>query len=225
MKATPVWFNSLTDSVFALGAAAREARRAARTAQLTREQYDPDRVRLLDAEVHVDGSTSGGAPFRPHDAAVFTIGDTLSKTATVLSALYTNTALAYAYGTAWAILRVLDGEQPAAVQLGRTRDGHYILPRELCPVPPVMPGLERWNDHTKFEQARRHLAECDAAGMHADLLDEQPELSDHEAAELHAALDVAAGFPDAAYTYGELAESAMHFALLGPKAQHARTRG
>ncbi|TQE20017.1 hypothetical protein [Streptomyces ipomoeae] len=222
-KTTRTWFDSLTGSVYALGAAAREAQLAARTAHLTCEQYEPHRIRLSDAEVHLDDHAVGATPLRPHAVAVSTIGDTLSKTATVLDALYTNTALAYAYGTAWAILRVLKGEQPHAVRLGRTRDGHYILPRELCPVPPAMPSLERWNEYTKFERARLHLVECDTAGMHADFLGEQPHLSDHEIEELHTALDVAAGYPDAAYTYGELAESALHFALLEPKAQHTHT--
>ncbi|TQE23568.1 hypothetical protein Sipo8835_34710, partial [Streptomyces ipomoeae] len=103
-KPTRTWFDSLTGSVYALGAAAREAQLAARTA---REQYEPHRIRLSDAEVHLDDHATGATPLRPHAVAVSTIGDTLSKTATVLDALYTNTALAYAYGTAWAILRVL----------------------------------------------------------------------------------------------------------------------
>ncbi|MFF4210710.1 hypothetical protein ACFYZE_15410 [Streptomyces sp. NPDC001796] len=224
MKTTLAWFDSLTDSVFALGAAAREAQRAARAAELERDAYSPDRIRLLDAAVHVDGRDPGSVPFRPHDAAVFAIGDTLSKTARALRELYLNTALAYGYGTAWAILRVLDGQQPAAVHLRRTVDGHYMLPAELCPVPPAMPALERWNGYATFERARLHLVECDAAGMHADFLGDQSELSDHEAAELHTALDVAAGEADAAYAYGVRAESALHFALLEPKAQHASTR-
>ncbi|MER5511245.1 hypothetical protein ABT052_38895 [Streptomyces sp. NPDC002766] len=221
---TPAWFDSLTDSVYALGAAAREAQRAARATELEHAAYSPDRIRLLDAAVHVDGRASGSVPFRPHDAAVFTIGDTLSKTAQVLRELYVNTALAYGYGTAWAILRVLEGQQPPAVQLGRTADGHYMLPADLCPVPPAMPALQRWNDYARFEQARLRLVECDSAGCHADFLACQGDLSDHEAAELHTALDVAAGEADAAYAYGVLAESALHFALLGPKARHARTR-
>ncbi|MFD8301495.1 hypothetical protein ACFV29_03915 [Streptomyces sp. NPDC059690] len=223
MKTTPVWFDSLTDSVYALGAAAREAQRAARAAELERDAYSPDRIRLLDAEVHVDGRAPGSVPFRPHDAAVFTIGDTIGKAVRVLRGLYVNTALAYGYGTAWAILRVLDGQQPAAVSLRRSADGHCMLPPDLCPVLPAMPALQRWNDYVRFEQARLRLVECDSAGCHAEFLDCQAELSDHEAAELHAALDVAAGEADAAYAYGVLAESALHFALLEPKAQHART--
>lgn len=224
MTATRTWFDSLTDSAYALGAAARETRRAAQSARLAREQYEPGRIRLLDAAVHTGGQVPGAPPFRPHDAAVFAIGDTLSQAANQLSRLYTNTATAYAYGTAHAILRVLDGQQPAAVQLERTPDGHYILPRELCPAPPAMPALQRWNGYRGFEQARARLTECDAAGMHADFLDDQPHLSDHEAAELHAALDIAAGYADAAYAYGERAESALHFALLEPKSHHTRAR-
>lgn len=224
MPTTPVWFDSLTDSVYALGAAAREAQRAARTAELARDSYDPDRIRLLDAEVDVDGRTPGAPPFRPHDAAVFTIGDVLSKSAGVLRELYLNTALAYGYGTTWAILRVLDGGQPAAVRLRRTQDGHYALPAELCPVPRAMPALERWSGYTKFEQARTRLLDCEEAGDVVDYLDAQSYLSEPDATDLHAALDVVAGQANAAYSYGVLAESALHFALLEPKAQHAHAR-
>ncbi|MFE1885243.1 hypothetical protein [Streptomyces diastatochromogenes] len=224
MKTTLAWFDSLTDSVHALGAAAREAQRAARTAELDRDAYSPDRIRLFDAEVHVEGRAPGSVPFRPHDDAVFAIGDTLSTTARVLRELYLNTALAYAYGTTWAIRQVLDGNQPAAVRLGRTADGHYTLPAELCPVPPAVPVLERWSEYRKFEQARARLLDIDDAENVAEYLDQQRYLSDRDATDLHAALDVMAGHAYAAYEYGVLAESALHFALLAPKAQHASTR-
>lgn len=223
MTTVRMWFESLTDSVFALGAAARETQRAARTAELEHTAYDPDRIRLLDAAVHIDNAPSS-VPFRPHDAAVFTIGDTLSKTVRVLRELYLNTALAYGYGTAWAIGQVLDGQQPHAVKLGRTGDGHYKLPADLCPVPPAMPALEQWSGYRKFEQARARLLDIEDAGNVAEYLDQQPYLSDRDATDLHAALDIVAGHADAAYAYGVLAESALHFVLLNAKAQHTHTR-
>lgn len=161
------WFETLTDSVYALGAAAREAQRAARTAELAREAYDLDRLRPVDGEVRLDGRDPSSVPFRPHDAALFTIGDALMEQANKLRTLYTQAAEGYAYGTAWAI--------------------------------------------------------CEDAGLFAEYLDERPQLSDHEAGELHEAIDTATGAPDAAYAYGQLAESALHFALLEPRAQHART--
>lgn len=223
MTSMPSWLDSLTDSAYALGAAAREAQHAARTAQLAHDTYSPDRLRLLNAEVHTSEHPTG-TPFRPHDAAVFAIGDTLSKTTRVLRKLYLNTALAYAYGTVWAIRQVMDGAQPAAVRLRRTQDGHYMLPADLCPVPPALPALERWNGYAEFERARARLLEIEDAGTVADHLDAQPYLSDRDAADLHTALDVVSGHADAAYAYGVLAESALHFALLEPRAQHARTR-
>ncbi|MFI1334331.1 hypothetical protein ACH4U7_30335 [Streptomyces sp. NPDC020845] len=217
------WFETLADSVYALGAAAREAQRAARTAELAREAYDLDRLRPVDGEVRLDGRDPGGVPFRPHDAALFTIGKALMEQANKLRTLYTQTAEGYAYGTAWAILRVLDGQQPDAVQLGRSREGFYVIPGELSPIPPLMPGLERWNDYKKFVQAHARWAICEDAGLFAEYLDERRPLSDHEAGELHEAIDTATGAPDAAYAYGQLAESALHFALLEPRAQHARS--
>ncbi|WP_086708301.1 hypothetical protein [Streptomyces antimycoticus] len=218
------WFESLTDSVYALGAAAREAQRAARTADLACDAYDLDRLRLLDGEVRLDGQHQSSVPFRPHDAALFTITKTLTEQTFKLRNLYTQTAMGYAYGTAWAILRVLEGQQPDAVQLGRSREGFYAIPGELCPVPSLMPGLKRWSGYKQFVQAHARWAMCEEAGMFAEYLDEQPQLSDHEAGELHEALDAATGVPDAAYAYGYLAEAALHFALLEPRAQHARAQ-
>ncbi|MDW6061371.1 hypothetical protein SAZ11_29320 [Streptomyces sp. FXJ1.4098] len=129
------WFETLTDSVYALGAAAREAQRAARTAELAREAYDLDRLRPVDGEVRLDGRALGGVPFRPHDAVLFTIGKALMEQANKLRTLYTQAAKGYAYGTAWAILRVLEGQQPDAVQLGRNNDGATSSPLERARPP------------------------------------------------------------------------------------------
>ncbi|WP_406302126.1 hypothetical protein OHA61_06200 [Streptomyces sp. NBC_00885] len=218
MTTTPVWFESLTDSVYALGAAVREAQRAARAAELARDSYDLDRLRPVDGQVRIDGRDPGGVPFRPHDDALFAIGDVHREQAGKLRSLYMQSAMGYAYGTAWAILRVLDGQQPDAVQLGRTAEGNYVIPGELCPVPPLMPGLQRWNDYPKFVQAHTRWLICEEAALFAEYLDDQRQLSDHEAGELHEALDTATGVPDAAYAYGLLAESALRVA------QHARVR-
>ncbi|MFI8792262.1 hypothetical protein [Streptomyces sp. NPDC055105] len=207
------WFESLTDSVLALGAAARETRAAARAAELADAAYDVDRLRPVDGELHLDSHPTGSVPFRPHDAALFAIGDAHMKHAFTMQRLYANAALGYAYGTAWAILRVLEGERPPAVWLGRSDEGAYYVPGELCPVPPLVPQLERWCDYPKLVAARDRWAHCEQAGLFAECLDEQPHISDHDAGQLHVALDTAAGSPDAAYTYGELAESGLRFAL------------
>ncbi|MGR3939406.1 hypothetical protein [Streptomyces sp. BRA346] len=221
MNATPVWFESLTDSVYALGAAAREAQHAARTADLACDAYDLDRLRPSDGRVGTDDRGAQAVSFRPHFRALLTIGDALMEQTRKMRTLYAQTAMGYAYGTAWAILRVLEGQQPDAVQLSRNNDGGYIIPGELCPIPSLMPGLERWTGYKQLVQAHAQWALCEEAGMFAEYLDEQPQLSDHEAGELHKALDTATGEPDAAYAYGQLAESALHFALLEPRAQHA----
>ncbi|MEV6669944.1 hypothetical protein [Streptomyces sp. NPDC051162] len=218
-----LWFESLTDSAFALGAAAREAQRAYRSAQLTTDHYDLDRLKSVDGELVIAGRSMLSPSFRPHHHALFVIGDTLREQEDKLRALYWQTSIAYAYGTARAILQVLDGQQPAAVELERTRDG-YAIPQELCPVPPAIEGLARWVGAEKFERARQVLERCDFAGDFADHLHAQDYISDHEAGELHQALDTASGLPDAAYAYGELAESALHFALLEPRTQHARAQ-
>ncbi|MEV3993225.1 hypothetical protein AB0J57_30400 [Streptomyces sp. NPDC049837] len=224
MTTTRVWFESLTDSVFALGAAAREAQRAARAAEIARDAYDLDRLRPVDGELRIDGRAPGGVPFRPHDDALFRIGDIHREQANKLRNLYVQAALGYACGTSWATLRVLDGDQPDAVRLGRTQEGSYAISGELCPVPPLMPGLKRWSGYTKFIQAHSRWALCEEAGLYAEYLDEQPQLTDHETGELHEAIDAATGLPDAAYAYGVLAEAALHFALLEPRAQQARNR-
>ncbi|MFF7438698.1 hypothetical protein [Streptomyces sp. NPDC008122] len=218
MSRTPLpWFESLTDSAFALGAAARETRTAHQAAQAATAQYDLDRVRLLDGEITVPGLFT---PPRPHDRAVMGIGKALQQCGDQMESLYTDAALSYAYGTAWAILRVLDGQEPPRVELSHTAEGDLIIPRGLAPVPPQIAGLERWRDNPKFEQARKRWESCDYAGEYASALADEEYLSDHGAYEMHEAYGEARGITDAAYAYGVLAESALRYALLGPRARH-----
>ncbi|MFI8404381.1 hypothetical protein ACIGG5_29570 [Streptomyces sp. NPDC085463] len=216
-KALP-WFESLTDSAFALGAAARETRTAHQAAQAAAAQYDLDRVRLLDGEISVPGRFS---PSRPHDRAVMGIGKALQECRDRMERLYTDAALSYAYGAAWAILRVLDGQEPPRIELGLTAEGHLTIPGELAPIPPTIKGLDRWRDNAKFEKARQRWWECDSAGEYADSLSDQDYLADHEAYEMDQAYGEARGLADAAYAYGVLAESALHYSLLGARARRA----
>ncbi|MFF6774762.1 hypothetical protein ACFY8W_14525 [Streptomyces sp. NPDC012637] len=211
------WFETLTDSVFALGAAARETLTARQAAQAAAAQYDLDRVRLLDGEITVPGRFS---PSRPHDRAVMGIGKALQECRDRMERLYTDAALGYAYGTAWAILRVLDGQEPPRVELGLTAEGGLIIPAQLAPIPPVIEGLGRWRDNAKFEKARQRWWGCDSAGEYASALDDQDYLTDHDAYEMHQAFAEASGMADAAYAYGVLAESALRFTLLGTRARH-----
>ncbi|ROQ31949.1 hypothetical protein EDD98_0916 [Streptomyces sp. PanSC19] len=219
MSRTPLpWFESLTDSVFALGAAARETRTAHQAAQAAAAQYDLGRIRLLDGAVTIPGPPS--FPVRPHDRAVMGIGKALQECRDRMERLYTEAALGYAYGTAWAILRVLDDQEPPRVELGLTAEGHLTIPGELAPIPPTIEGLYRWRDNAKLEQARQRWWECDSAGEYASALDDEDYLADHEAYEMHQAYDEARGLADAAYAYGVLAESALRYALLGARARH-----
>ncbi|MGA4978075.1 hypothetical protein [Streptomyces cinereoruber] len=217
MSRTPLpWFETLTDSAFALGAAARETRTAHQAAQAATAQYDLDRVRLLDGEIAIPGRFS---PIRPHDQAIVRIRTVLRDYETGLECLYMRHALSYAYGTAWAILRVLDGQEPSRVELGLTAEGHLTIPAELAPLPPAIEGLDRWRDNAKFEKARQRWWECNSAGEYASSLDKQDYLADHEAYEMHQAYAEARGTADAAYAYGVLAESALRYALLGARAR------
>ncbi|MFI1809897.1 hypothetical protein ACH414_06090 [Streptomyces sp. NPDC020422] len=216
-RKTLPWFESLTDSVFALGAAARETRTAHQAAKAAAAQYDLDRVRLLDGEIIVPGLFT---PPRPHDRAVMGIGKTLQECQDRMERLYTDAALSYAYGTAWAILRVLDNQEPPRVELGLTAEGHLTLPSELAPIPPQITGLERWCDNAKLEEARLRWWACDSAAEYASALDDEPYLSDQQANEMHAAYAEGQGMADAAHVYGVLAESALHYALLGARARH-----
>ncbi|WP_406508423.1 hypothetical protein [Streptomyces sp. NBC_00212] len=222
MKTSPAWFESLSDSVYALGAAAREAQHASRTAEVARDSYDLNRLRPVDGRVQVDDRPDT-MPFLPHDQALFAIGDIFSEQADRLRSLYVHAAIGYAYGSIWAILRVLDGQHPDAVQLGRTSEGFYLIPGGLHRDPSTMTGLKHWNHYPQFIAAHARMLLSESAGMHADCLSDQPHLTDREASELHQALDSAASLPEATYAFGVLAESALHFALLEPRAQHART--
>ncbi|MGP3685411.1 hypothetical protein ACTVZO_11990 [Streptomyces sp. IBSNAI002] len=209
------WFETLTDSVSALGAAAREARIAHRAAQAASEQYNPDRLRPVDGAITIPGRQSG-VPDRPHDRALFEIGASHRAHERRMTELCDNTAAAYAYGAAWAIHRVLDGQQPPLVELGRKPDGRTAIPDELLPVPPAFKGLDRWSGHQRFEHARRELERLgnlwDCIGLDEHDFPDGFNIAD--------TLEDLEGFPDAAFLYGQIAESALTFTLLEPRHGH-----
>lgn len=62
----------------------------------------------------------------------------------------------------------------------------------------------------------------DMAGEHAEEIAgrEDHEVSERDANDMFEAGAIAEGLPDAAYAYGRLAEGALAFVLLGPKAAH-----
>ncbi|WP_314242309.1 hypothetical protein [Streptomyces sp. DSM 40907] len=217
-RTTIWWFESLTDSVSALGAAAREARTAHRAAQAATAHYSFNRLQPVDGEITVPGNLST-IPSRPHDRALFAIGQSHHRHEQRMADLYDDAAAGYAYGAAWAILRVLDGHQPPLVELGRKPDGRNAIPDELFPVPPAFKALDPWDGHQRFEQARQELERLGELWAYVNDID-SPDIPD--TFNLPDALDDLDAFPDAAFTYGQIAEFALTFTLLDTRQQHGR---
>ncbi|WP_330349621.1 hypothetical protein [Streptomyces sp. NBC_00582] len=204
---TQSWTVSLQDSVYALGAAARECQAAHRAAAIAHRHVDLDRIRLLDGKVLCRHVSYTGEQ-EPHLTSLSRIGDVQMKAEQRLNRLYEEAARAYAHGANWAVRQVLSGQQPAHVELKVDADGLFVLGETM----PVLQ-LDRCASASALEAARRTYERCIVAGFEAEGIASQDEIADYEAGEMHAALDVAAGLPDAAYAYGELAEGAVHWAI------------
>ncbi|WP_330339365.1 hypothetical protein [Streptomyces sp. NBC_00557] len=202
----PSWDISLIDSVYALGAAARECQRAYQAAVLACGHVDLDRIKLLDGKVdrRYPGRTIDQ---EPHLAALSRIGTIQLETKHRLERLYTDAAMAYAHGANWAVRQVQVGEQPARVLFEVDVDGGC----DFGGMPALQ--LDRYAGAAALEDARRAYERCLAAGTEAESIGRQQYVADHEASAMHAALDIAAGLPDAAYAYGVQAESALTFTL------------
>jgi hypothetical protein len=207
MTRSKSWSASLEDSVFALGAATRECQRAYQAAVLAKAHVDLDRIRLVDGDValRAPGFT---AEHEPHLAALGRIGDVQLKAQFQLAALYEEAARAYAHGANWAVRQVQHGLQPARVEVKVDGDGRYLLDEGM----PTL-ALDRYAEAAALESARRTYERYLAAGATAVEISQQAYIADHEAGQMHQALDTAAGVPDAAYAYGVLAEGALRFAL------------
>ncbi|CUW29658.1 hypothetical protein [Streptomyces reticuli] len=200
------WHDSLTDSVYALGAAARECQTAYQAAVIAKKHVDLDRIKLLDGQVdrrHPGYTTEQ----EPHFAALSRIGTIQLKTQQTLQRLYEETALAYAHGANWAVRQVRSGEQPARVAFAVDTDSAC----EFGLLPELQ--LGRYAGEAALERARSAYERCLAAGAEAEDIGRQAYIADHEANTMHAALDVAVGLADAAYAYGVQAERALTFAL------------
>ncbi|MCH6161558.1 hypothetical protein [Streptomyces marispadix] len=199
------WFRTLPESVYALGAAAREYRLALQTAKLGIANTDPSRTHHHVGELAVPGT-----PFhRPHDVALVSVSGLYSGLERRVRGLYENAARAYAHGAAWAIRSVLGGNEPSRVLLHRERD-EYLFMGEM---PDLSEGLARWSGCKRLHALREDLIYRERARHAADSLSAEEHLEAHESAALAAALDSAEGLAQAAYHYGELAESALHFAI------------
>jgi hypothetical protein len=206
-KPAQPWNASLEDSVYALGAAARECQAAYQATVLAKRNVDLDRIRLLDGKV-THRTPSYTTEQEPHLTALSRIGTALLENEFLLRRLYEEAAQAYAHGATWAAQQVLSGQQPARVEFETDGRGAYVFAQFV----PVLK-LDRYAKTNALEAARRAYERCLVAGFEAEGIASQDYVADHEATEMQQALDVADGLPDAAYAYGVLAESALHFAI------------
>ncbi|MGW6772001.1 hypothetical protein ACWGBX_16495 [Streptomyces sp. NPDC055037] len=213
-KPTPAWFDTLTASVHALGAAAREYRTAHQTACTASWHVDPTRVLPVNGKLSVLERDF----VRPQDDALWRLGELYGDLRDATKKLYENTAQAYAYGTATVVQSVLNGARPPHIVLGR-RDGCYVLPAGS--LPDMQDGLSRWTGSERLASLRQRVLEQECALAYVSDLAFYEDLADYECAELAHASERAAGLADSAYAYGEAAESALHFVLLAAATNQA----
>ncbi|OKK06439.1 hypothetical protein AMK26_10500 [Streptomyces sp. CB03234] len=208
------WTDSLTDSVYALWETATEYRTAYLHAYLARHNAEFDRRRIHDGVIGICRRLNDRGDTRhhrraPHFHALSLISDAYRRAERELQQRYEDAALLYASGAAWAIASVQRSETPPVVEFTEA-DGqlaHHGL---------EISGLDRYAGAHALRVAYQDLAVKLGAAGYAEDLAAREYLADHEAGELHAALDDAAGIADAAYAYGQLAHKALHFVLLEP---------
>ncbi|MFC4122087.1 hypothetical protein [Nonomuraea zeae] len=201
------WRKALQESVWALGRAADEFRHALSLAQSAYWGVQLDRIRPVDGQVKVahSGYVSDD---RPHDQAMFRITGLYETLTWDLQEEYERAALVYANGATWAARRVIAGETPAAVAMTSEDGKWHVDYRE-----PITQHLTRWNRHAEYERAEKLLiARENDAALAADLAG-QEHLAEHEASEMHDAMQAADGLGDAAFAFGRLAEHALMFTL------------
>lgn len=218
------WFEDLTDSVRALGEAAREYQLALAAVRTLRAGVEIDRRVLHDGKVAAqprpDAAGWAKVPVTraPHEHAVFTLVDHYREQFFKVQGLYENAALCFATGCAWAISHVQQGHNPNGVGLDLAEDNRTLAPCTGTAL--EIKGLERYAYGKQVTEAYERLLICLNAAGYAEDLDSRGYLADHEAGWMHDALDVAAGLADAAYEYGMHAERALGFTLLEPRRQY-----
>ncbi|MFD5251300.1 hypothetical protein ACFWM5_00455 [Streptomyces bobili] len=218
------WFEHLTDSVDALGEAAREWQLAASAAEVAHSQMDPMRRVLHDGKVTgqpgPDAVGWNARPFRrsPHSAAVYELQRLYLDARQRTRVEYEHAALLYVSGAAWAIGQVRAGAQPTRAMLPAEDDG-----RKRALVPGNLDaGVEdfkadRYSKARLLEDAYDRLLECLAAGRQAEDIGDQEYVSERDDAEAAECSAIAEGTADAAYAYGRLLREALGFVLLGPR--------
>jgi hypothetical protein len=224
------WFEHLTDSVRALGYAAREWQLAAQAA--TVDHARADHPGLDYHEGRVTGVPSADAVGwqaklhhpRPHSAAQRQLEKHYRDAMYATRHAYEDAARLYASGAAWAVRQVQEGQQPKHVEFAMEAGTDTLLV--------LVPGSERvgtdaltaarYSEAAKVAAAYKRLDDCLYAGQLAEDIGSQDYVADHEASQMHDAWTVAEGTADAAYAYGLVLERALQFVLLGPKGEHRK---
>ncbi|MEU5424314.1 hypothetical protein AB0H73_01710 [Streptomyces olivoreticuli] len=210
---TIAWFDSLTESVAALGAAARETRFANQAARAALWAVEPGRLQSVNGLLSVPGKYM----IRPHDVALGQLQGLCRAHQSGTAALYENMARAYAYGTATALLSVIKGEQPQFVELWRDEAGQYSTPFSL--LPDFQEALGHWTGIDRLNALRWEVDSREHAADVADAFAQCEELADYESADLTEARALVAGLADSWCAYGEQAEAALHFLLTSGESQ------
>ncbi|MYV56477.1 hypothetical protein [Streptomyces sp. SID3212] len=209
------WYDGLTDGVHALGESAREYRTALTAIQLAVAGVDIDRVISQPglAQFAIPTGThrvDAVSTREPHSTALFHLGDLYRRTEDTLRERFEEASRHYAYGAVWAVRQlVVEGEMPPLV----------CPPAHLGEMPEL-----NWNKASALAAARARVTVCSLAAEYGEELMGREYVSDHEAGQMTDALDAAVGIGEALYAYGQLAEAAVHFALLGPKAEWLAAR-
>ncbi len=224
------WFEHLTDSVRALGYAAREWQLAAQAAIV--DHARANHGGLDSHEGQVIGLPSADAvgwnarpqPSHPHVTARRALAKHYRDAMYQTRHGYEDAARLYASGGAWAVRAVQEGRQPQLVELYREpgADGPDVL----------VPGSERididalrtarYSEADKVAAAYKRLDDCLYAAQLAEDIGSQDYIADHEASQMHDAWTVAEDTADAAYAYGRVLECTLQFVLLGPREAHRK---
>lgn len=223
------WFEHLTDSVGALGEAAREWQMAARAAEVAHEQMDPMRRVLHDGKVTCQPgpNASGwqGRPYRrsPHDRAIFALQALYLDARHRTRAEYEHAALLYASGAAWAIRAVRAGEEPARVVFDV--DGEDLA-RDLVPGD-LGAGIDafeadRYSNASRLKDAYERLLDGMTARHTAEQIADEEYVSEQDASLMFECWAAAEGTADNAFAYGRLLQEGLGFVLLGPRETHRR---
>ncbi len=207
------WTESLFDSVYALYETAREYQLAHQAAQITASGVDFDRRRTHPGRIALTGRT---VTSEPHGRAQRILHRLYHALESETQRQFEEAALLYASGTAWAVRAVLRGEHPAHVVFQTTDRG------DLVPPSLEIPGLVTFSEGPALDAAYDALVRCMQASEYGENLGGQEYISDHEATQMHTALDIARGTAAAAFAYGLLAQRALGFALLEPRRARER---